>query len=271
MDLSDPRLAAVIDELPLWSAPFGLRLLERARMRHNLTVLDLGCGTGFPMLQLAQWLGPDGRVVGVDPWQAGLERARAKARFMGVDRALLVHAVGEHLPLASASVDLVVSNNGLNNVQDPTAVLAECHRVCRPGAQLVATMNLPATMSVFYEAYAETLAELDLAHKLPVLTQHIRAKRKPREETEALLRAAGFTVDDVGLDEFHWRFLDARALLGDFFIRVGFLDAWRSVVDEADVARVFSALEARLDTIARARGELDLAIPFACFDCHRPR
>ena len=137
VDLDDPRVLSAFDELPLWSAPFGLRLLERVRFRPGLTVLDLGCGAGFPLLELAQRLGPAGRVVGIDPWEAGLLRAREKASTYGADRAHLVRAVGEHLPLRDDSVDLVVSNNGLNNVSDGAIVLAECLRVCRPGAQLV--------------------------------------------------------------------------------------------------------------------------------------
>jgi ubiquinone/menaquinone biosynthesis C-methylase UbiE len=133
MDLNDPGLVAVFDEVPLWSAPFGLRLLDRVRMRANMTVLDLGCGAGFPVLELAQRLGPGARAVGLDPWRAGLARARHKARFYETEQAHLVRGVGERLPLRDRCVDLIVSNNGLNNVQDPAAALAECHRVCRRG------------------------------------------------------------------------------------------------------------------------------------------
>jgi ubiquinone/menaquinone biosynthesis C-methylase UbiE len=269
MDLDDPGLVSALDEVPLWSAPFGRRLLERVRLRPGITVLDLGCGTGFPLLEIAQRLGPAGRTVGVDPWTAALARAREKARTFGADRAHLVAAVGERLPLPDAGVDLVVSNNGLNNVQDPPAVLAECYRVCRPGAQLVATMNLPETMALFYEAFAATLAELGLRERVAALERHIHEKRKPPEETEALLRAAGFAIESAERDEFVWRFLDGRALFRHFVIRLGFLPAWASVVGEADAPRVLAALEKRLDDVAAARGELALAIPFVCFDCRK--
>ena len=270
MDLEDPGLVSVLDEVPLWSAPFGRRLLERVRLRPGITVLDLGCGTGFPLLELAQRLGPAGRAVGVDPWAAALARAREKARTFGAARAYLVRAVGERLPLADACVDLLVSNNGLNNVQEPPAVLAECYRVCRPGAQLVATMNLPETMGLFYEAFAATLVDLGRGERVAAMERHIHEKRKPLEETEALLRAAGFAIESAERDEFVWRFLDGRALFRHFIIRLGFLPGWASVVGEPDAPHVFAALEKRLDHMAGVRGELPLAIPFACLDCRKP-
>ena len=60
-DLTDPATVALYDELPIWSAPFGLPLLDAVELRPGLTVLDVGCGTGFPLLELAERLGPGAR------------------------------------------------------------------------------------------------------------------------------------------------------------------------------------------------------------------
>jgi arsenite methyltransferase len=269
MDPSDPRVVDAFDDLPLWSAPFGLRLLERVRMAPGLRVVDLGCGAGFPILELAERLGPSCRAIGVDPWAAGLARAQRKAAIHGVAQVSLVRGVGEHLPLADGCVDTIVSNNGLNNVHDPRAVLAECRRVSRPGAQLVATMNLPGTMEVFYRAFEATLVEAGLGERVEALRRHRHDKRKPAAETAALLRVAGFTVEAEVHDTFTWRFLDGRALFRHSFVRLGFLDAWQDVLDPIDVPPLFAALEARLDAIARQRGELALEVPFVSFNCRR--
>src|SRR5258708_31031905 len=67
-------IAAAYDELRLWSAPFGQLLLEHVPLRRGMRVLDLACGTGFPLLELAPRLGPTGVAVGVDPWRAALLR-----------------------------------------------------------------------------------------------------------------------------------------------------------------------------------------------------
>src|SRR4029453_6115229 len=78
VDLSSPDILAAYDELPLWSAMFGLLLLEHVPLKDVNVGLDVGCGTGFPLIELAERLGPSAHVHGVDPWTAALTRAREK-------------------------------------------------------------------------------------------------------------------------------------------------------------------------------------------------
>jgi arsenite methyltransferase len=266
-DAGDPAVVSAFDELPLWSAPFGLRLLETVHMRAGLTVVDVGFGTGFPLLELARRLGASGRVYGVDPWAAALARAREKARTYGIGNVLLLRAVAERLPFRTASVDLVVSNNGLNNVQDVAAALAECRRVSKPGAQLVLTQNLPETMRAFYEVFESVLRECRLESSLPEVRRHIHEKRRPLEEVRALVSAAGFDIVRVTEESFSLRFLDGTALLSHFFVRLGFLDSWWSIPPPRHRDEVLALLERRLNELARGRGELRLDVPFACLDC----
>jgi ubiquinone/menaquinone biosynthesis C-methylase UbiE len=133
MSHEDPALVSACDELPLWSAPFGLVLLDTVRLRPDLRVLDLSCGTGFPALELAGRIGPGGRVAGVDPWRSALARARTKAAQNRLPNAGFAAGVAERLPFPDASFDAVVSNNGLNNVADQALALAECRPVLRRG------------------------------------------------------------------------------------------------------------------------------------------
>lgn len=267
LDPDDPAVVSGFDELPLWSAPFGLRLLETVVLRPDMRALDVGFGAGFPLLELARRLGSSARVYGVDPWAAGVARAREKARTYGLANVVLMRAVAERLPLISASIDLVVSNNGLNNVQDVSAALAECRRVSKVGAQLVLTQNLPETMRAFYEVYETVLRECRLDSSLKDLRRHIHAKRLPLEELRALVTAAGFDTTRISEGSFSLRFLDGTTLFAHSFVRLGFLDAWKAVPPARDVERVFERLETRLNEFARRRGELRLDVPFACLDC----
>jgi arsenite methyltransferase len=68
VDLALPAVAESCDELPLWSAPFALMLLDRIPMRAGHTMLDVGAGTGFLTLGLAQRCGPQSTVFTVDTW-----------------------------------------------------------------------------------------------------------------------------------------------------------------------------------------------------------
>jgi ubiquinone/menaquinone biosynthesis C-methylase UbiE len=259
--------ASSCDELPLWSAPFGLALLEAVKLSPGLTVLDVGFGTGFPVLELAQRLGPGARVYGVDPWREGAQRARAKAAAYGLVNVVLIRAVAESLPLASGRVDLVVSNNGFNNVQDLETALREAKRVCRPGAQLVLTLNLPDTMRLFYDEYAAVLRECGLASSLAALQAHIDAQRPSVDLVHAHLATAGFEVVGERQSAFSLRFLDGKSLFAHDLIRRGFLEPWRAVPPAEAAGEVLARLEQRLDAVATERGEVRLEVPFACLDC----
>jgi arsenite methyltransferase len=99
-------------------------------------VLDLGCGAGTDLLIAAQMAGPEGHVIGVDMTPTMLERARASADQMGLANVELHESLIESLPLADASVDIVISNGVLDLVPDKEAVFEEIDRVLRPGGRL---------------------------------------------------------------------------------------------------------------------------------------
>jgi arsenite methyltransferase len=99
-------------------------------------VLDLGCGAGTDLLIAAQWTGAQGRAIGVDMTPAMLERAAASAAAMELANVELHESLIESLPLADASVDLVVSNGVIDLVPDKDTVFAEIDRVLRPGGIL---------------------------------------------------------------------------------------------------------------------------------------
>ena len=83
-DLNDKDTVSIIDELPLWSAPFGLKLLDAIKLRPNITALDIGFGLGFPLLEVAQRLGNSSKVYGIDPWKAAIERTQTKINILGL-------------------------------------------------------------------------------------------------------------------------------------------------------------------------------------------
>ena len=265
----DPTFVAALDELPLWSAPFGLRLLDVVPLDPAATVLDIGCGTGFPLLELAHRLGPHARLIGLDPWVGALARADAKRRAQGASGVLLVQSVAERLPLRDAAVDLIVSNNGLNNVGDLRTVLHECARVTRPGGRLVFTMNLPETMRAFYDALEAALSRRGLDSALPGVEAHIRARRPPVAEVEGAVRAAGFEISGRREDAFALRFSGAAALFSHWLIRVGFLEPWRETVPDTEREAVFADVAQRLDAAVSPGEGLRLNVPFACWTAVR--
>lgn len=269
-------LVSAYDDLPLWSAPFGLALLDAVPLLGVRTALDVGCGTGFPLVELAERLGPRARVVGVDPWDRARDRAALKCRERGVRNVEIRAGEVERLPLPDASFDLVVSNNGLNNVADEEAAVAACHRVTRPGGRFVFTVNLPDTMRLLYDTWDRILADDGLADARIRLAAHIHAKRKPAATWVARTRAAGFTVLRAREHTFTLRYADGDALFRHSFVRLAFLGPWRDVLADdptlppGTVDRLFGTLQDRLDALARTGDGLALGVPFVCVEALRP-
>ena len=268
-DLDDPSLVSVIDELPLWSAPFGLKLLDTVKLKPHIRALDLGCGTGFPLIEVANRLGPSCQIYGIDPWERAIERIRLKIRTLNVKNVIIVKGVGEEMPFGNESFDLIVTNNGINNVKDPERVLQECFRTSRPGAQMVITVNLPETMQEFYDVYGKVLEVLCTRSEIEKMLRHISSKRKSLQETEGLIRKIGFRIVNTIVDSFTWRFVNGTAMLSHPVIRFAFMDPWKSILASQDMERVFRVLEDRLNILSKEKGELSLTIPYVCIDCEK--
>ena len=98
----------------------------------ELTVLDLGTGTGGLLPLLAQHVD---RVVAVDLSRGMLGRARERIRPGGPGTVDFLRAEAEHLPLDDGAVDGVVANMVLHHLPRPKAVLHEVARVMAPGGR----------------------------------------------------------------------------------------------------------------------------------------
>lgn len=260
------QLAHVLDETPLWSAPFGLKLLDYIEYRAGITALDIGFGMGFPLTELAMRLGSSATVYGIDPWKPGIERTRVKLDAYRIENVRIIEAPAESIPLEDASVDLVVSNNGINNVQDIPQVLSECARVLKPGGQFVMTMNLDKSMFEMYSELERILSSLHLENEVAALHRHIREKRPPLDDIINLLRANGFLIRRLEHDQFNYRYTDGTAMLHHFLIRMAFMDSWLKLLPQGREEEIFDLLENRLNEQAQQLGGLRLSIPWVVID-----
>ena len=95
----DPAIVNIYDEVCLWSAPFGLLMLEQIPMRGIQAALDLGFGTGFPLIELAQRLGPNATVYGMDLWPEAIARTREKQGLLNLTNIQIMEGQASHIPL----------------------------------------------------------------------------------------------------------------------------------------------------------------------------
>jgi arsenite methyltransferase len=107
-----------------------------AELREGEVVLDLGSGAGADVLISARRVAPSGRAIGLDMTDEMLELARANAADAGVENVEFIKGYLEEMPVAEATVDVVISNCVINLSGDKPKVIAESARVLRPGGRL---------------------------------------------------------------------------------------------------------------------------------------
>ena len=157
-----------------------------AALRPGEIVLDLGSGGGFDVFLVAQKVGTAGRAIGVDMTPEMLGKARRNTetfrRRTSLDNVEFRLGEIEHLPVADASVDVVISNCVLNLSPDKPQVWREIARVLKPGGRvalsdLALLKPLPAKVLDSIEALIGCVAGAVLV-----------------DETRAMAKAAGLVA-----------------------------------------------------------------------------
>ena len=125
-----------------WLAP-PHPLITRARLREILDplpgerILEIGPGTGYYTLPLAEWIGPDGRLDILDVQQAMLDDTMGRARDRGLDNITPARADAQQLPYPDAAFDAVVLVTTLGEIRDQDVAWREMARVLKPEGRVV--------------------------------------------------------------------------------------------------------------------------------------
>jgi len=156
-----------------------------ADLRSGETVLDLGSGGGIDVLLSARRVGPTGFAYGLDMTDEMLALARANAAKAGATNVEFLKGFIEEIPLADATVNVIISNCVINLSADKNAVVREMFRVLTPGGRLglsdvVAENQLSESERIERGSYAGCIAG--------ALSE---------EEYRVALTAAGFTAVSV--------------------------------------------------------------------------
>ncbi len=167
-------------------------------------VLDLGCGAGFDVFIAARKVAPSGCVIGVDMTPDMIIRARKNAHLFSEDTGLenVEFRLGEieHLPVADALVDVVISNCVINLSDEKPQVWREIARVLKPGGRIAISdlallQPLPEKVKTSVEALVGCVAGAALI-----------------ADTERMIHDAGLTV--TSFDK-HDGYIDAMTRLQD--------------------------------------------------------
>ena len=134
-----------------------------ADLKAGETVVDLGSGAGIDVFLAARRVGEHGRVIGVDMTADMVAKGRQLAQEHGFGNVEFRQGDIEHLPVDSATVDVIISNCVINLTPDKLASFKEIHRILKPGgriliADLVTAAELPPDVRASAAAWADCLA-----------------------------------------------------------------------------------------------------------------
>ena len=163
--------------------------LDHLALKPGERVLDIGCGPGLLTLQMADIVGPDGKVIGLDP--SADMRAISANRCKEKSWVSIVDGDAVALPGDDNTFDAVVSTQVYEFVPDINEALVDAHRVLKPGGRLViidtdwdsavVCTTDRARLHTIMEARRNHFVHSDLPARLP-----------------SLLTKAGFVVDHTG-------------------------------------------------------------------------
>jgi arsenite methyltransferase len=248
------------DEIPLWSASFGLLLLKHLELMPNLTVIDIGSGTGFPLTELAGRLGNSCKLYGLDPWLNANKRAKQKIKNYNLSNVEIIESSAEEIPFADNTIDLIVSNLGINNFDKPQIVFNECNRVLKPKSKLALTSNLNGHWKEFYNIFYATLKQLKKENLIEALKQD-EERRGTVESVSKLFTENGFKVCRHFEENFEMKFLDGSAFLNHNFVKLGWLASWIKLFPTNELKEIFTTLEQNLNDYSIKNKGLTLTVP----------
>ncbi len=265
---SDKDTVLLLDEISLWSAPFGEMLLNEVKYKIGLKFLDIGYGTGFPLIELSQRLDKS-EGYGIDPWNEGSDRAEYKINKMGIKNIKLIRDSAEKIPFENNYFDLIVSNNGINNVNNIDDVLKECYRVLKNNGQFIFTINLPDTMKEFYYIYKKILKINNMLNYIDKVNEHIFKKRMLKSEIIKKVIKSGFHIKKKSEKTFYIKFSNGTSLFNHFFMKLAFIKSWLEILPEESRDNIFNQIIEILNVIAEKENGIKLTIPMICIDCSK--
>ena len=133
---SSLQLAKFYSEISDLQKEHGKELIGKLSLEKNVKILDLGCGTGYLSALLADCVGPEGKVVAVDPNKSRLEVAEKH-----YSRSNLVFLEASDVTFPEDQYDLVFSNYVLHWIENKAALFKRVYENLKPGGRFAFSVS----------------------------------------------------------------------------------------------------------------------------------
>lgn len=127
--------------------------MKRMAVQPGQKALDVCCGTADWSIALANEVGSNGQVKGLDFSRNMLQIGHQKVEQLGLKNLELIHGNAMSLPFEDHTFDFVTIGFGLRNVPDYMQVLREMNRVLKPGGKAICLETSQPTAPIFKQAY----------------------------------------------------------------------------------------------------------------------
>jgi demethylmenaquinone methyltransferase/2-methoxy-6-polyprenyl-1,4-benzoquinol methylase len=275
-EAEDPQLyAMMLERMNRFKEPEVRAAIADLQLPAGSRGLDVGCGVGLYTLWLAEALGPEGQVVGID---RAAERIDAAIHLVGMalapNRLRFRQGDGTAIAEADHTFDWVWCADVLHHIDDPVTALKEFARVVRPGGQIIIKESqvLSALFLPGYPALEQQLQRAETQYHQPEAGGQSFQER--RQRTRAAMREAGLVDECVRtyvverqapLDDITRAYIQHVVFERNWGTRIrGFLDAhdWqqRSTLCEADSSQAILN-----------RPDYYCVYPFSMFTARSPR
>jgi SAM-dependent methyltransferase len=206
-DEAGSRWATFQERIDHVLAPLGAAGLASAALQPAEAVLDIGCGCGATLLELANAVGAKGSVVGVDVSQSMLAVAEQRAQGLGLANVRCVLADASTYAFGEAAFDLAFSRFGVMFFDDPVGAFANVRRSLRADGRLV------------FVCWRDLAANPWFHVPLEAVRPHVAAQPKPDPEAPGPLAFADpnrvrAILEHAGFEDVQFEAFDARLTLG---------------------------------------------------------
>src|SRR3954471_5537604 len=230
------KLAKLYDAeiLPIWSKRFGKLLLRELALPPKAMVLDVGCGTGYPSLEILRRMDEQGRIIAIDASSPMLDEARGKAGALSGKRIFFrSENAFPKLPFTSDVYDLTVSNAGLQEFEDPEVAIRDFARVTKPNGRVAVTLPLAGTWGEFFDIFREVLIKQDRQDAIDRLGAAL-VRYPPLEQAQAWFEDAGLVDVSTEYETFTLLFRSAREFFFAPLVEYGPLSDWKTIAGKGE-------------------------------------
>lgn len=260
LDWQSKDVVNIFDEVNLWSAPFGKLLLENIPMRPGMTVVDIGFGTGFPLVELAQRFGEKSKIIGIDIWKEAVARTKEKIKILELENIEINEQNAINIDILDNTVDLVTSNLGINNFENRTKVYTEIYRILKPEGRLAITTNPIGTFEELFNLFEGILKILGTADDVEQFKNYL-SNRSKEEEIIKEFEKSNLKFMKSKSEKTNIRFATAEAVLNHSLIRCGFKAGWNQFLRLEIRTTFYEMLSEKINQTIKNKGEFKMSIP----------